>query len=52
MARGVAEDQVLTVMLFIPSKDGISHTEAELTSDEVMLAGLAMLEGVLRKLMD
>ncbi|MGE2736991.1 M20 family metallo-hydrolase [Mycolicibacterium vaccae] len=36
-------DVVPTVMLFVPSVDGISHHEREYTTDEQMLAGVRML---------
>ncbi|RWZ68151.1 Zn-dependent hydrolase [Labedella populi] len=38
---------VPTVMLFVPSVDGISHNEREFTSDADMLAGLDVLTAVL-----
>ncbi len=44
------KDLVPTVMLFVPSRDGISHNELEFTTDEHMLAGLATLTGVLEQL--
>ena len=34
------KDIVPTIMLFVPSVEGISHNEKELTSDEDMLAGV------------
>ncbi|OZF52111.1 Zn-dependent hydrolase [Rhodococcus sp. 14-2470-1a] len=37
------KDIVPTVMLFVPSVDGISHSEKELTRDEDLLAGVKML---------
>lgn len=37
------KDIVPTIMLFVPSVEGISHNERELTSDEDMLAGVDML---------
>ena len=40
------KDMVPTIMLFVPSVEGISHNERELTSDADMLAGLAMLTEV------
>lgn len=46
------KDIVPTVMLFVPSVDGISHNEQELTHDEDLVAGLAMLTGVVEKLAD
>jgi N-carbamoyl-L-amino-acid hydrolase len=36
-------DVVPTVMLFVPSVDGISHNEREFTTDTQMLAGVQML---------
>lgn len=36
-------DTVPTVMLFVPSIDGISHNEREYTTDEQMAAGVRML---------
>lgn len=43
---------VPTIMLFVPSVDGISHNEAELTSDADMLAGVDMLTGVLTRMVE
>lgn len=40
------KDIVPTIMLFVPSVEGISHNERELTSDEDMLDGLRMLTEV------
>lgn len=37
------KDLVPTIMLFVPSVDGISHNEKELTRDEDMLAGVDLL---------
>lgn len=37
---------VPTVMMFIPSADGVSHCEREFTSDEDMVAGLSALTEV------
>lgn len=37
---------VPTVMMFIPSVDGVSHCEREFTTDADMLAGVAALSGV------
>jgi N-carbamoyl-L-amino-acid hydrolase len=39
-------DVVPTVMLFVPSVDGISHNEREFTTDAQMIAGVRMLTGV------
>lgn len=44
------KDLVPTVMLFVPSVDGISHNEHEYTNDEDIVAGLAMLTEVLQRL--
>lgn len=41
---------VPTVMLFVPSVDGISHNEHEYTLDEDMIAGLDVLTDVVRRL--
>lgn len=46
------KDIVPTVMLFVPSVDGISHNEQELTHDEDLVAGLTMLTAVVEKLAD
>ena len=43
------KEVVPTVMLFVPSVDGISHNEREFTSDDDMLAGLEVLTAVLRR---
>jgi len=40
---------VPTVMLFVPSVDGISHNEREFTSDDDMVAGLDVLTAVLAR---
>lgn len=40
---------VPTVMLFVPSVDGVSHNEAELTRDDDMLAGVRLITAVLAK---
>src|SRR5699024_560398 len=39
-----------SVMLFIPSKDGVSHCEREFTSDQDMVAGLRWLIAVATRL--
>ena len=44
------KDIVPTVMLFVPSVDGISHNEHEYTTDEDTVAGLAMLTEVANRL--
>ncbi|RUR01755.1 M20 family metallo-hydrolase [Labedella endophytica] len=43
------KEVVPTVMLFVPSVDGISHNEREFTSDADMLAGLEVLTAVLSR---
>ncbi|MEB4614619.1 M20 family metallo-hydrolase [Leucobacter sp. M11] len=40
------KDLVPTIMLFIPSAEGISHNEREFTSDADMLAGVDLLTAV------
>ena len=44
------KDEVPTVMLFVPSVDGVSHNLDEFTRDEDLLAGLQALTGVVREL--
>jgi len=44
------KDMVPTVMLFVPSVQGISHNVREFTRDEDLLAGLRQLTGILRRL--
>lgn len=44
------KDTVQTVMLFVPSVDGVSHNLREFTRDEDLLAGVSQLTGVVRKL--
>ena len=44
------KDTVPTVMLFVPSVDGISHNLNEYTRDEDLLAGVDHLAGVVRRL--
>ncbi|GAS91671.1 M20 family metallo-hydrolase [Mycolicibacterium brisbanense] len=46
------KDQVPTVMLFVPSVDGISHNEQEYTTDEDICAGTDVLTAVVRRLCD
>lgn len=46
------KDLVPTVMLFVPSVEGISHNEAELTTNEDMLAGIEMMTGVLTRMVE
>jgi N-carbamoyl-L-amino-acid hydrolase len=43
------KEVVPTVMLFVPSVDGISHNEREFTSEDDMLAGLEVLTAVLTR---
>lgn len=44
------KDSVPTVMLFVPSVNGVSHNLEEFTRDEDLLAGVAHLTGVVRRL--
>lgn len=44
------KDVVPTVMLFVPSVEGISHNEAEYTLDDDALRGVELLTDVLRRL--
>lgn len=44
--------RVPTVMLFVPSVDGVSHNEAEFTHDDDLLAGLDVLTETVRRLAD
>ncbi|WP_153504339.1 M20 family metallo-hydrolase [Cumulibacter manganitolerans] len=46
------KDVVPTVFLFVPSVDGVSHNEGELTHDEDMIDGLRMLTETVRRLCD
>ena len=46
------KDLVPTVMLFVPSVDGISHNEHEYTTDQDIVAGLTMLTEVVARLCD
>lgn len=46
------KDEVPTVMLFVPSVEGISHNLDEFTSDEDMLAGVEHLTGVVKRLVE
>ena len=41
-----------SVMMFIPSEDGVSHCEREFTSDEDMVTGLDALVGVLERMVE
>ena len=44
------KDHVPTVMLFVPSVEGISHNEAEFTRDEDAVRGVELLTEVARRL--
>jgi len=44
------KDVVPTVMLFIPSVDGVSHNEREYSTDAQMLAGLHLLTATARRM--
>lgn len=44
------KDSVPTVMLFVPSVEGISHNLREFTKDEDLVAGVDHLTGVVRRL--
>jgi N-carbamoyl-L-amino-acid hydrolase len=44
------KDIVPTVMLFVPSVDGVSHNEHEYTTDQDIVAGLTMLTEVASRL--
>ena len=44
------KDTVPTVMLFVPSVDGISHSLDEFTKDEDLVSGLRHLTEVVRRL--
>lgn len=44
------KDIVPTVMLFVPSVEGISHNELEFTKDEDSVNGVDMMTGVTRRL--
>jgi len=44
------KDAVPTVMLFVPSEEGISHNEAEFTRDEDAVRGTELLTEVVRRL--
>ncbi|MBC9954136.1 M20 family metallo-hydrolase [Leucobacter sp. cx-42] len=44
------KDDVPTIMLFVPSVDGISHSLEEFTRDEDLVAGVDHLTGVVRRL--
>jgi beta-ureidopropionase / N-carbamoyl-L-amino-acid hydrolase len=44
------KDAVPTVMLFVPSEEGISHNEAEFTRDEDAVRGTELMTEVVRRL--
>ena len=44
------KDTVPTVMLFVPSVNGVSHNLNEFTRDEDLVAGVNHLTGVIRRL--
>ncbi|MFT3797708.1 M20 family metallo-hydrolase [Microbacterium sp.] len=44
--------RVPTVMLFVPSVDGVSHNEAEFTRDDDLCAGVDVLTEIVRRLAD
>ena len=44
------KDHVPTVMLFVPSVDGISHNEKEYTKDEDLLDGVTLLTEVVTRM--
>jgi N-carbamoyl-L-amino-acid hydrolase len=44
------KERVPTVMLFVPSVGGVSHNEGEYTEDSDLVAGLAVLTDVVRRL--
>lgn len=46
------KDIVPTVMLFVPSVEGISHNTREFTRDEDLIAGVAMLTGTVGRLLE
>lgn len=43
---------VPSVMLFVPSVEGISHAEAEYTSDEDLCSGVDLLTEVVARMLD
>jgi beta-ureidopropionase / N-carbamoyl-L-amino-acid hydrolase len=45
------KDVVPTVMLFVPSRNGISHNEAECTADADLLNGVTALTAVTERLL-
>jgi N-carbamoyl-L-amino-acid hydrolase len=44
------KDVVPTIMLFVPSRDGVSHNELEFTEEADLLAGRRTMVGLLEKL--
>lgn len=46
------KDRAPTVMLFVPSVDGVSHNLKEFTRDEDLLDGLRQLTGVVQRLVE
>jgi len=46
------KDIAPTALVFVPSIDGISHNERELTTNEDMLAGLAVFHRVVAQVAD
>lgn len=46
------KEVVPSVMLFVPSVDGISHAEAEYTADEDLCAGVDLLAETLSRMLD
>lgn len=46
------KDIVPTVMLFVPSVEGVSHNEEEFTTDEDMVAGVEHFTEVVRRMAD
>jgi N-carbamoyl-L-amino-acid hydrolase len=46
------KDLVPTVMLFIPSVEGISHAEAEFTADEDLCTGADVLTETLARMLE
>lgn len=46
------KDIVPTIMLFVPSVEGISHNERELTNDDDMLAGVDLLTELTGRILD
>ena len=46
------KDMVPTIMLFVPSVEGISHNERELTSDADLVAGVGLLTELVGRILD